>query len=91
MNFFWRKHEVQIHPSPLKYKTDTETHKVGDIMPYKWKYIAFCTHPSCIDTLLGNLEFSSMDKANAWLDAHIIENNEVSVYRRVLRRFKGRR
>jgi len=85
-----RKHEVQIHPVPLRYKTSTATHEEGDIVPYKYNYYVICLHYDCADTLVNysaEYTFSSVAKANAWKDGHIAEHE--TFWQRVVRSLDG--
>jgi hypothetical protein len=84
-----RKHEVQIHPIPIRYKTDTDKHKAGEVVNYKYKYIVLCLHTDCYATLVGGADwtFSSATKAKAWKEAHLAENETFG--QRVLRRLDG--
>jgi len=88
-----RKHEVQIHPVSLRYKTDTKTHDAGDIIPYKYKYYVLCLHHSCADTILGGPEytFSSVVKAEEWKDRHMHLAKHEMFWQRVARRLEGLR
>jgi len=88
----WRKHEVQIHPIPIRYMTDTDKHKAGEEVPYKYRYIVLCLHPDCYATLVGSKEwtFSSATKAEVWKEAHIAKHSE-TFWQRVLRRLDGLR
>ena len=86
-----RKHQVQIHPVSLRYKTDTETHKAGDIIPYKYKYYVICLHYNCADTIVGSPEytFSSVAKAEEWKDRHLHSAKYETFWQRVARHLEG--
>ena len=83
-----KKHEVNISKIPLRYKTDTETHQSGEIVPYKYKYIPCCIHGDCYDTLFGKYVFTNLSEAESWKKAHLAKYKE-TYGQRVLRRADG--
>ena len=76
MGFLRPSHDVQVHPIPVRYRTDTATHKRGDEVRGKYLYYVVCIHPRCVETraLLDAYRFTSMAKAEEFAKQHVEKN-----------------